>query len=158
MSETMTNKPEPVVFNKSEPLLIAMIKGRHFEFEGYYYFFYKDNNFKQLDISRELDIGTTFNITVEEVCKVLVGGDLIEIEPMNIPVNTLLIVSDDPEFATTKRGQKRYFSHWVKGEVVTFLHGATAMTQQGTEVWKYWKFAHGTAKKSRFREVENGRK
>ncbi len=132
------NKTETVVFDNSPDLLIAMIRGRRFNYKGTLYCFDKEiSDFKQVCLLSVSDV------SVNIMCSALVGNELIELEPVYIPVDTKLIVSNHQPFVGSKGigGQKRYFSHWNKGKVFTFTHGSTSSTKQGTEEWRYWAFA-----------------
>ncbi len=142
MSET-TNKPEPVIFRYDDDLLVAVIKGRHFKYLAYSYYFDKSlRKFKQ-KVSNNVGT-TTFDIDTNGMCSLLVGKELIEVDPVFIPVDTLLLVCDYRPFGKSKTdGRKMYFSHWDKGKVVTFTHGSTSLTsstKQGSQDWTYWQY------------------
>ncbi len=130
-------KTETVVFDNGSDLLIAMIRGRRFNYKGTLYCFDKEiSDFKQVCLLSVSDV------SVNIMCSALVGNELIELEPVYIPVNTtLLVTNNNPQNHKCIYYTKRHFSHWNKEKVNTFTNGATSDTQNETEEWDFWTFA-----------------
>ncbi len=135
-------KPEPVVFDNPEDLLVAMIRGRHFEYKGITYSFF---NKETAEFRWDKENGKTKPIakwgviqSIPDMCNLLVGYKLKDVDPISIEVDTLLEVSDGSKKA------KRYFSHWDKGRLYAFKNGTTSLTNDGVFGWSFWKFANPT--------------
>ncbi len=133
-------------YDNSEDLLIVMIRGRHFKYEGNKYYFHKgDNSFKQIKLSDcinpdvDADVGVSIGTGV--MCRMLVGNELTDADPIFIPVDTLLLVSDCPivEGAKSDTPVLRYFSHWLESEIFCFTAGANSLTAGKTTHWKHYK-------------------
>ncbi len=142
-------KQETVIFGEWEDILAVMISGRRFEYEGVEYHYQRDEpkGFQWYQKTKDgkpyQDGGFIGNM--DAVSKLLVGSELIEVDPEFIRVDTLLLVSDDSDaFSTDSQAvpQKRYFSHWNKGRVCTFQDGATSLTSDETIAWHHWEFAN----------------
>ncbi len=143
-------KQETVIFGEWEDILAVMISGRRFEYEGVEYHYQRDEpkgfQWHQGTKDGKLCEDGGFIGNMDAVSKLLVGSELIEVDPQFIRVDTLLLVSDDLDaFSTdsTTVPKKRYFSHWHKGRVRTFKNGATSLTSHGTMGWHHWKVAPG---------------
>ncbi len=142
-------KPEPVVFDTARDLLIAMIIGRHFAHnKRRYYFSNKRQCFRYAHGSHTpMDFGELrFSADdVGQLCRVLVGKKLLEVDPQFIPVDTLLLVSDSEVLKNRKTPMKpaipQYFSHWSEGKLYCFAEGTTSLTATKTIGWRYWEFA-----------------
>ncbi len=123
-------------YDNPADLLYVMIRGMHLKFEGNTFHFNK----KECDF-----ISTRWgSVDTAKMCSLLVGNDLTEVEPASIPVDTLLLVSDEHLFEKGETPMKppslRYFSHWYEGILFCFSAGATSMTaKQKTTVWRHYK-------------------
>ncbi len=143
------NKPEPVVFDTPEDLLIAMIRGRHLELNGCTYSFSKKlSSFMYIYNGSALSDGNGNEMRdvvtdISQVCEVLVGNKLKELDPTHIEVDTLLWVLDCPivKGSTSITPQLNYFSHWTEGRLYCFAEGTTSLTATKTVGWRYWEFA-----------------
>ncbi len=139
-------KPEPVVFDNPEDLLIAMLRGRRFEYEGkvYYYNIEAPYEFRW---SKQWDDGETggdWGVAITDtMVHTLVGNKLKEADPLHIEVDTLLYVLNCPivEGSTSITPQLNYFSHWSEGKLYCFAEGTTSLTATKTIGWRYWEFA-----------------
>ncbi len=143
-------KPEPVVFDTPEDLLIAMIRGRSFELNGNEYSFSKKlSSFMYLydgsGIVYPHGIGENKEVVtdISLICEVLVGKKLKELDPIHIEVDTLLCVLNCPivKGSTSITPQLNYFSHWSEGKLYCFAEGTTSLTATKTVGWRYWEFA-----------------
>ncbi len=139
-------KPEPVVFDTPEDLLIAMIRGRHLEYEGMEYYYnteapYEFRWSKQWD---DDETGDDWGVAITDtMVHILVSKKLKELDPIHIEVDTLLCVLDCPivKGSTSITPQLNYFSHWSEGRLYCFADGTTSLTATKTKGWRYWEFA-----------------
>ncbi len=141
------NKPEPVVFDNWEDALVGMIRGRKFEYEGIEYHYQADEP-KGFQWYQEENEGKPYQdggfiSNMNAVSKLLVGSELIEVNPTHIEVDTLLCVLDCPivKGSTSITPQLNYFSHWSEGRLYCFAEGTTSLTATKTKGWRYWEFA-----------------
>ncbi len=124
-------------YDTPSELLIPMIGGgRCFELKGNTFSFDKKGGFLS---------SLWGGIDTERMCDLLVGKVLTEVDPVHIPVDTLLLVSDEHLFENGETPMKPpslcYFSHWFEGMLFCFSDGTTSMTaKQKTTPWKYYKY------------------
>ncbi len=94
-------KITPVVFDNSPDLLIAMIRGRHFEYKGITYSFFtkETSEFRWDKENGEPESIGDWGIieSLHDMLNLLVGSTLIEVDPQFIAKDTLLLVSDDSD-------------------------------------------------------------
>ncbi len=123
-------------YSTPSELLIPMIGGgRCFELKGNAFRFNKeDGSF----------ISTRWGgVDTAKMCELLLGKVLTEVDPVHIPVDTPLLVSQWLAFEKGETLDKppltRYFSHWDRGELYCFADGTTSLTAVKTERWQYYK-------------------
>ncbi len=135
------NNPETVIFNNGGNLLIAMIRGRHLKFKGVEYSYSEEGKGSEFYSRKENGDWKVIN-SIRFMCKVLIGKKVIDVDPIHIPVDTLLRVSPyDNNGKIGVNGQRnRYFSHWDKGRLFAFKDGTTSKTGTGTKDWSNWEF------------------
>ncbi len=161
----LTSMPISAGMQDNETLLMSLIRGRHFKGRyplknhpkgckstykwAIYHYDNKKNEFRcieaRTDTSKRDTVGESRAISMVELCDILTGYRVMDVDPLAIPVNRSIIVSDykilQPEHEIT-----RIFSHWQEGMLYCFTEGDYSCTSHATANWEYWMITEGDLK------------